>query len=162
MIKYSIVLSIVILVIYSCEKVNIGNKGDLLVVYKTRNDYSNNIYIRVNDERTKVTIFPALSDVDTVKIPIKLVSGYYIGSGRNGENGIESSVTSLTVDTYKSYISPDSLLKLVIDFEPFYEYYECTENKTIDLFKNQNGIDTAKLNIIIYKNELDKYFERLK
>lgn len=155
-----IFLSLFLLFMNSCEK--ISDKGDLLVVYKTRQDYSRNIYVRVNDDRTKITVFPSVSDVDTIKIPVRLVKGYYLGTGRNGENGVESSATSLTVDTYKLYISPDSLLKLVIDFDPFLEYYECTENTTIDLFRNENGIDTVKLNDVIVNNELEKYFDRLK
>ena len=73
----------------------------------------------------------------------------------------KSSVTSLTVETYKTYISPDSLLKLVIDFDPFLEYYECKDSK-IDWFHNENGIDTTKLNEVINNNELNKYFNRLK
>lgn len=159
MLRNYVFLSLFFLTLNSCEK--IGNKGDFLVVYKTRQDYSRNIYVRVNDDRTKVTVFPSVSDCDTIKIPVKLAKGYYLGTGRNGENGVKSSVTSLTVETYKTYISPDSLLKLVIDFDPFLEYYECEDSK-IDWFHNDNGIDTAKLNKVINDNELDKYFDRLK
>lgn len=141
----------------SCEEA--GVKGGRIIVYKTNQDYSRNIYVRVNPERTKITVLPGA--IDTIRLPQKLVQGYYLGTARNGENGVESVVTSLTIDTYKPDITADSLIKLIIDFDPFIEYYECRDSK-IDLFHNDNGIDTVKINEVIINNELDKYFNRLK
>jgi hypothetical protein len=146
----------------SCEKKNAG--GESIVVYKTQQDYTKNIYVGLNSEKTEVVSLPGLSDIDTVpeKLPQSLVKDYYLGTNRNGEIGINSAVTSLTVETYKVLISPDSMLSLVIDFDPFVEYYECWDNSTIQMLRGANGIDTAKLNTIIYADDLDKYFERLK
>lgn len=144
----------------ACEKASV--KGDWLIIYKTRQDYSRNIYIRLNSDKTKTIVFPSLDGLDTIKLPVKLSKGYFLGTQRNGENGVKSVVTSLTIDTYKTYITPDSLTKLVIDYDPFLEYYECTDNSTIDKFRNNLGIDTTKLNEMINNNELTKYFNRLK
>ena len=157
---YLIILS---LCIYACEKPNY-RVDTYIFVYKTRQDYSRNIYIRVNEEKTKVTSYPSLSDIDTIedKLPKKLVYGYYLGTRRNGENGIQAVVTSATVYSYATVYNLDSLIKLVIDYDPFLEYYVSKDISFNNSLRNNFGVDTSKLNTIIRHNELDRYFEKLK
>jgi hypothetical protein len=156
-----IVYLLLVLFFYiSCENGSVTDA--LLIVYKTNDDYSSNIYVTLNTSKTKVTSFPGVDDVDAKGIPLKLTNGYYLGTGRNGENGIRSAVTSQTINTYTSYIGADSLFKLVIDSDPFLEYYQTTNTSVIDHFSNNYGIDTLKLNEAIKQNQLDEYFKRLK
>ncbi len=87
-----------------------------------------------------------------------LINGFYLNGTIFFNN---SAVTSLTVDTYKSYVCPDSLYKLIIDKDPLVELWDCKKRKK-HLFFDNDGIDIKKLNEIISKGKLDKYFDRIK
>ena len=59
--------------------------------------------------------------------------------------------------------SPDSLFKLIIEKDPFTEFYQRMDENGI--FRNENGyygIDTTLINNLIKKGELTKYFDRIK
>jgi hypothetical protein len=155
-----ILVSSVLLLLSSCDRV--GVTGDEIKIYRTRADYSRNMFVTLNTDKTAVSAFPGLDDIELTRLPQKLAKGYYLGTSRNGENGIRSVVTSLTIDTYTSYVSADSLFKLVIDNDPFVEYYYTQKVSIIEFFTNDLGIDTVRLNEVINNNELDKYFNKLK
>ena len=142
----------------SCEKVK--NEDTTIQIYKfdTARDYSNNVPVELSLDKNRITSNP--SELNT-RWPVKLASGYYL----NGSMGVNSGYLSLTVEEYNSYdIIPgvDSLFKLLIDKDPYLEYYQRNDDGT---FRNENGvygIDTAFINDLIRKGKLEKYFDRLK
>ena len=87
-------LIIIIIVLFiSCQKGSV--KGDFLIVHKTKQEYSRNIWVQLNADKTKITAFPSV-DINSKYIPTKLINGYYLNGECAGLNWI---VTSLTVDT---------------------------------------------------------------
>lgn len=142
----------------SCEKVK--NEDTTIQIYKfdSAKDYSNNVPVELSLDKNKITSNP--SELNT-RWPIKLVSGYYL----NGSMGVNSGYLSLTVEEYNSYdIIPgvDSLFKLLVEKDPYLEYYQRNDDGT---FSNENGafgIDTAMINDLIRIDKLENYFDRLK
>lgn len=154
------ILSVILIcLVFSCEE-PIQNFPDFSI-YHTRSDYSNNIFVTVNESKSQIIASPGVEDIDTLNLPVKLTKGFSLGRGKNGLIGVRSVATSLTIQSYKKELSLDSLFKLIIDFDPFIDYYQCKESKA-KLFHNNSGFDTVLVNDIISKNELSEYFNKIK
>lgn len=121
-------------------------------IYKTRADYSQNIFVEINkDKQITGGGFPARPQYPYTA-DVKLAGGYY--RVRDASNGLRSQYsvpTSLTIDTYKVKLPDDSLAKLIIDYNPFIDFY---------LFEAKS-VDTATINGIIRRGEQSKYFTRM-
>ena len=130
-------------------------------VYKTRKDYSKHVPIELSADKTRVTSFSAYSDV-TTKWPVKLTDGFFL----NGSIGVNTGYTSLLKVEYSESgktISADSLYQLLIDKDPFIEFYSIDDRNNVFFGDNLAfGIDTFKINELIRTNSLEDYFERLK
>jgi hypothetical protein len=143
---------------WSCEKVK--NKDTTIQIYKfdTARNYSNNAPVELFFDKNKITSNP--SEINT-RWPVKLASGYYL----NGSMGVNSGYLSLTIQEYNSYdVIPgvDSLHKLLVEKDPYIEYYQRSDDGT---FSNENGaygIDTAMINDLIRTDKLENYFDRMK
>ncbi len=159
-IKLIIPLFIFILLSFSCES---GSDIDeMIYVYKTKADYTKNVCVELDSKKTKITSNYAPFSVNT-RWPIKLINGYAL----NGTLGANSGYLSITNDEYKLNYdvspSPDSLYKLLLDDDPFIEFYEFNDPKNV--FYNENGaygVDTAYINHLIKESNLEKYFIRIK
>ena len=142
---------------FSCEK-RVKDQDESICIYKPKNDYSNNVPVALSEDNTKITSAPGTINTNW---PVKLTQGYYL----NGSMGVNTGYLSLTKEEYNEYyVKPgnDSLYKLLIDKDPYLEYYYRDD---YNIFRDENapnGIDTAQINDIIRKDELNKYFERLK
>jgi hypothetical protein len=121
-------------------------------------DYSNNVPVELSVDKTKIISNSSrLND----RWPIKLDSGYYL----NGSMGVNSGYLSYTIEEYNT-VNPkpgvDSLYKLLIEKDPYLEYYQRNDDGT---FRDENGaygIDTAMINDLIRADKLETYFDRLK
>ena len=148
---------ILLLLISSCET---GKVRDTTIwIYKMRKDYSKNVPVELSPDKTKITSVPG--DINT-RWPILLIDSFYLG----GSMGPNTGYVSLTIEDYnKLKIKPsnDSLYKLLIDKDPFIEFYQ--RNDDDGMFHNENGawgIDTAFINDLIKNGQLEEYFIRLK
>jgi hypothetical protein len=113
------------------------------IVYKTRNDYSNNVTVLLSKDGKKVSAYPGPSDASKQR-PIQLAKGYLL------KRMVGDAVLSLTIDEYSkstTYYSPTELYNLIIDKTPYTEKYECC--KCVDE-------DTASLNLLIRNDQLFK------
>ena len=113
------------------------------VVYKTKQDYSNNVTIQLSKDGKKVTASPGPLDALNQR-PIVLADGYLL------KRMVGDAVTSLTIEQYafsSVHYSAIDLLSLVIDKDPYLEKYECCECT--------QG-DTATINDLIRKHQLSK------
>ena len=135
---------------FSCEKGSVNDER--IWVYRTNHDYSKNVCVQLSPDKSKIVGFPAPNT--RIKWPLKLADGYLL----NGTSGVNSGFTSLKMDDYSTSVGADSLYKLLIDKDPFIDFYECTNNTLY----TDIGVDTAKINQIIRNNELDMYFRKLK
>ncbi len=142
----------------SCEKVKDEDTTIQIYKFKTDSDYSNNTPVELSVDKSKIT---SNSSEINDRWPIKLDSGYYL----NGSMGVYSGYLSLSIEEYNSYdIKPgvDSLYNLLIEKDPYLEYYQRNDDGT---FRNESGvygIDTAMINDLIRTDKLENYFERLK
>lgn len=123
-------LFLTIIVLFACcrEKQNICSDPTVtdlpsVVIYKTSKDYSNNIPIVMNDDKTIILSYPAITDVTARKKPLKLRDSYCLDNF-----GIQKN-TVYTSYTYEEYINLPStpsiheLMQKIIDKNPFVEMY---------------------------------------
>jgi hypothetical protein len=141
-----LVFAIFVILMASCEWIlRPGPCDDTgpMIVYKTRNDYSNNVTVLLSKDGTKVSAYPGPSDASNQR-PIQLAKGYLL------KRMVGDAVLSLTIDEYSkstTHYSPTELYNLIIDKTPYTEKYECC--------KCSDG-DTASLNQLIRNNQLSK------
>jgi hypothetical protein len=114
-----------------------------IIVYKTKQDYSNNITVQLSKDHRSITCTPGQADAAHQR-PIQLANGYLL------KRMCGDAVLSLTYDEFitstKSYRNAE-LLSMVIDTDPYLEKYECCKC---------TGQDTAKINDLIRNNLLGK------
>jgi hypothetical protein len=140
--KLVFLIAFLILFTFSCDWIFKPGPCDAsgpIVVYKTKNDYSNNLIIQLT--KNKVTAYPGKQDVINQK-PIPLANGYLL------KRMLGDVVLSLTIDEYanssKDY-SHEDFMNLIIDRNPYLEKYECCEC---------TKKDTAAINNLIRNNLL--------
>ena len=139
------VFSLIILVL-SCDWIFRPGPCDAsgpIVVYKTKQDYSNNITIGLSKDKKKVICSPGPQDAVHER-PIQLANGYLL------KRMCGDAVTSITYDDFivatKSYTSAE-WLSFVIDTDPYLEKYECCKC---------TGQDTAAINNLIRNKQFSK------
>lgn len=152
--------------LYSCneepspERVNEG-----IHIYKTRGDYSDNVFVNMVDG--KVFGVPSLynsyaitEDCVFLISRVRLINGYIL----DRTSSIIAAVTDYTIEEYynmeyvqKILPSKKELQNRIIDMDPYLEFYQ-----DIDDSIWFQPIDTAIINEIIRTNQIDKYFEKLK
>lgn len=152
-----ILILLFLIISYSCET---GKVRDTTIwVYKMKKDYSKNVPVELSPDKTRITAVPG--NINT-RWPISLINDFYLG----GSMGPNTGYLSLNVKNYnhlKIKPSNDSLYKLIIDKDPFIEFYQRRDDD--GKFHTENGaygIDTAFINDLIKKRELEEYFIRLK
>lgn len=147
---------LIVLCFYSCEEK--GMHEDLsFMIYKTQNDYFNNVPVYLNVNGDKIEGLPNRNV--TNRYPQKLRNGYNLHSAIT----VNSGFISLTNGEYSNLDKVpirDTLYKYLIDKNPFIEFYKTDYNG--NGFYSDNGIDTVRINQIIANGELEMYFERLK
>ena len=158
--KKLLLLFICIVFCFSCKKT--GVKDVPISLYITNSDYSKSVYITLDATQSRIIASPGVQDMDTIRLPKLLARGFWLGTELNGETGIRSAVTSLSIYQYHHSISNDSLFKLVIDKNPFKVYYESKDGIDLNFLRKDDGFDTAKLNSLIINNTLNTYFSRIK
>jgi len=143
---------------YSCKKRYDENKLVVQVYkFKGNNDYSQYVPVELSSDKERITSAPGT----ITRLPVKLYADYYM----NGSMGINSGYLSCTIDEHNSYeIQPgiDSLYKLLIETDPFFEYYQGIGIDELRVDGGIYGIDTSFLNDLIRTNSLEEYFVKLK
>jgi len=133
-----------------------------IVVYRMNNDYSQNV--RVNISQGKVS-----SGVSWNSSMVTLIDGYY--AERSMPPNMNVAYLSLTISEImerrnngEREFTREELEQFIIDRDPFIDYYsEKRDSYGQFVFKNHGiAIDTAKLNDIIRRGELETYFYKLK
>jgi hypothetical protein len=144
--KSILAFSILFLIVPSCDWIFRPGPCDAsgpIIVYKTRQDYSNNITVQLSEDNKRITCTPGPGDAAHQR-PIQLANGYLL------KRMCGDAVLSLTFDEFitstKSYSNAE-LLSMVIDTNPYLEKYECCE--CIEK-------DTAKINDLIRNNLLGR------
>lgn len=138
-----------------------------IAIYKTRNDYFNNVHTWLNDGRVifkqsfhQKVEFDGVGNIH-YKFRARLVNGYIFA----GEEPVTTAFLSYTIQEYydmesqKNLPTTNEIKASIIDADPFTEYYYDTLSPDIGGFVIE---DTAKINEIIRNGEIEKYFKKLK
>jgi len=112
-----------------------------VIVYKTKNNYIDNITVQLSKDKKSIIAQPDPEDAMHQR-PLELANGYLL------KRMVGDAYLSIT---FEEYTDPEfdwqskTLIQYVIDTDPYLEKYECCE---------LTGMDTAQINILILKNEL--------
>jgi hypothetical protein len=150
----------------ACVKIEIGVQDPTagFLVFKLRGDYAENVFIELEDGKPVVYDYMPFDTTGMWKdYPKKLVNGYWLH--QDVYNPYTTVVTSIKRSEYcRDTIPVDSLLKYIIDFHPFAEFYKCRVEYYFydDYFITSDYTDdTAKLNRVIKEGKLRKYFKEI-
>ncbi len=110
-------------------------------IYKTRCDYSDNVSVKLSEDKTEIVAYPGITDVENQR-PVQLANGYWL------KKMVGNAFISITIDEYKNLSSQpsiDDLMNMVIDDDPFCEFYECCKLCLWDEIEINNLILENKL-----------------
>jgi len=134
-------------------------------IYKTKNDYYNNVHTFLEDGKAyfiQSLIGKVVEEPDgklNYRFRARLRNGYILAF----EEGIEAGYLKYTIEEYynnqKLGITPHmtEIQANIIDADPYTEFY--TDSSNPKIFGMQ---DTVRINEIILKGELEKYFKKVK
>lgn len=131
--------------------------GEPAIIYKTRVNYSRNVPVTMNADKTEIIAYPAPADVyrnGKLAYPTPLADGYLLDNRGVSPNSV---FLKLTYEEYSKLAKIPSLQEMqgmILDKDPFLRIYNLG---TRSHFKNE----VEEINDIINKNQLDK-FKRLK
>ncbi|MBN2521438.1 MAG: hypothetical protein JXB17_13070 [Bacteroidales bacterium] len=148
-----------------------ADSSPTIFLFKEGKDYSKNVYVLLNDDKTRIIGYPSYKDLkyDTLGL-LDIYKGYYFTLDMT--YGVNSAYLSLTVKEFEfadDTISVEDMEKLIIDKDPYAEFYfdenkyllnRCSE--CIDKDTTWPAYDTAKLHRLIDNGELSKYLNRVK
>lgn len=98
------------------------------IIYKTKQDFSQNVPISMNKERTKITGFPAPSDIiinGVLQTPIQLEDGYFYDRRGISNNTVFIKLTYQAYSKLAKNPSIPQLMDLIIEKHPITEVYSC-------------------------------------
>ena len=95
------------------------------IIYKTKKDYNKNVAVILSDDKTKITGYPATTDVSAKNYPTVLKKGYLLDNRGIGKNVAFISLTYEEYAALKSTPSSSELFKMIIDNDPIKEMYIC-------------------------------------
>lgn len=151
----------------SCDWMYNSPETKFVWVYKTKGDYRHLYTIRLSGEEESgvnlwtrdKTLWSGLNEDTIYKWRQNAANGYVI-SGPAKLTDIYLSLTykevllkEIAMNNPGKPLPNDTLLKYVLDTNPYLEFYRCT---------NLGLEDSVKINEIIRNGEIEKYFERLK
>lgn len=113
------------------------------IIYKTTQDFSNNVPIQMNSERTKITGFPAPLDLSVngeLQTPIALEKGYYYDRRGISTNTVFIKMTYLEYSKLKSAPAVKELMEMIIEKYPFSEMYSCSSLNGSSSLEDKNAI----------------------
>ena len=117
------------------NQIAVGVTGPPVIVYKTKKDYYNNVPVTLSEDKSRITSFPAQSDIrinGQYPYPTRLNDGYLLDN-----RGINKNTAFLRF-TYEDYYimdnipTADRLMNYIIDDDPFMEIYECGKKSNYD------------------------------
>lgn len=111
------------------------NANAPLIIYKTKNDYSNYVPISLSADKSRIMSYPGPEDVvfnGNLAYPTLLEKGYYLDN-----IGISSRVAYLkyTLEAYSELNSAPTLQEMfdnILDDDPLLEYYDCGSRQTVE------------------------------
>ena len=115
-----------------------------LLIYKMKQNYSQQVPVGMNADKTKIISYPGPKDLiigGETAVPTQLIRGYWLDNRGIGPNTV---ITSFSYDEYiqmESPPTPEELMKSIIDKEPFTEMYRIDlKRDDVDLISKLNSL----------------------
>jgi arginine repressor len=129
-----------------------------VIIYKTKADYSKNVPVGLNEERTAIVSYPGKTDIKGQE-PTPLKYGFLLD-----RRGVNTNVAFLKY-TYEEYLNLETippiaeLFKAVLDADPLTEMYNCGKKSDFP-----NGDVEDQLNQALTENNgnPEKIYKKLK
>ena len=153
----NVLVLVMICLCFSCQRFQIGAEEPLLI-YKSDVDYRNNIWINIYSNDDDLIGRPRSSEIINPETSHLKIYDEYYAFWFHGCNGCYSCIpvpTSLSwrdssaLDT----LTDDELLLLVVDDNPFDEFYVASNNR----YKHSCLLDSKKAKKIFKRHKLDEY-----
>lgn len=138
-------------------------------IYKTRGNYYELVTIGMKGNRifrssytSELYKFDYTGNDTVYKKRARLINGYVLDTESSDEYDVFLGLTFkeyMRKETKYGYLPHDSLYKYIIDKGPYTEYYR---EKIYEMSEGFSISDTAAINELIRKGELQKYFNREK
>ncbi len=113
-----------------------------ILVYKTKNDYSNLVPVFLNDDRTEIVSYPDPKDIKVGSkffLPTSLQDGYLLDNKGIGKNVAFLKYTYEEYSKLKNLPTLEELYNNIIDKNPLIELCDCgNKSKYVDLEKQLN------------------------
>ncbi len=122
-----------------------------LIIYKTKNDYSDKVPVILSEDKSKITSYPAASDLirnGELTLPVELHDGFLLDKRGINQNVAFLDISYGTFTKAMRVYTVQQLYDMIIDKDPLTEMYDCG-NKTE--YKNEE----EELNAIIDEGKLD-------
>ena len=132
--------------------------GPPTIVYKMKNDYSQNVPVILSADKLNIVSYPAVEDVilnGQYPIPTKLNNGYYLDNRGIGPNVAFTKYTYEQYSKFRGTPTVEDLSAAIIDKDPLTEMYDCGNRLR---FKDIE----AELNQLIESGDLVKKCTKLK
>jgi hypothetical protein len=154
--------AVLVFVFASCKTKQANNStidytGEPTLVYKTKADYSKNIPVTMNAEKTAILSYPAPNDIyykTKLAYPTPLVNGYLLDNRGIAINTVFLKLTYSEYAKLEQAPSLDEMMLMITDKDPFTEIYYLGNRGR---FKNE----VEEINVLIKKGALKK-FKRIK
>jgi hypothetical protein len=128
--------------------------GPPVIIYKTKEDYFNNVPVILSDDKSKVMSYPGIHDVKTnegeFQIPLILDNGYLLDQRGINENVAFTKYTYAIYANLDNTPSAEELFEVIIDADPLSEMYFCGSR-----FSFENPKD--EINQIIKSGDMSKF-----
>jgi len=138
-------------------------------IYKTRGDYYELVTIGMKKDKifrssytSELYKFDYTGNDTVYKMRARLIHGYILDRESSNEYDVFLGLTFkeyMRKETQYGYLPNDSVYRYIIDKNPYTEYYR---EKISELSKGFSILDTAAINELIRKGELQRYFNREK
>lgn len=97
-------------------------------IYKMKRDYSHNVPVTMNSERTEIVSYPAPSDLksgDQLALPTRLHKDYWLDNRGINNNSVFLDYTYEEYAAMPQAPSPEEMMKHILDTDPFTEIVLC-------------------------------------
>ena len=98
------------------------------IIYKTKVNYSRNVPVILNEEKSYITSFPGVKDLNfqgKPAYPSELVQGFLLDNRGIGPNVAFLDYTYEEYQNLDKTPSADELMKKILDKDPLTEMYQC-------------------------------------
>lgn len=153
----------VLVLLCSCNKEKSCGPCESVSVYKTTGNYKNKAFVILTDDKKSIAGFYDYINPD---FPIRLKDGYYLHCGMHSNAGFLSITPKDYNENILNYMQTvDVLNEMVIDTDPFVEYYFADNNENLynhDSVYNNTGLNITYINQLIEEGNLEKEFGKIK